>query len=188
MFSSFVKMIESNYLSPFLRLYIYGIHGYFIEVMFTAVWEFVVNMNWKFPGCSSIWSLFIYAGCSFLIEQAYVLLQDRLHIILRGVIYLVFCYTWELVTGLVLQHFNACPWDYSEFKYNFHGLITLEYAPLWYIALLVQEQLLTKNMLRMQWKADQFVCKLCQISCSHSERRMQNTSISKLDGQKRKMK
>lgn len=144
--------MESKCLSPFIRLYIYGIHGYFTEVMFTAVWEFVVNTNWKFPGCTSVWSLFIYSGCSFLQEKLFVSLENKIHIVVRGFIYLFFCYLWELGAGLMLRYFNACPWDYSQFKYNFLGLITLEYAPLWYVGVLVQEQLLTKNMLKLQWK------------------------------------
>lgn len=146
--------MENTCLSPFLRLYIYGIHGYFTEVMFTAIWEFVVNTNWKFPGCTSVWSLFIYSGCSFLIEKVFIALEHKVSIIFRGFIYLFLCYFWELVAGLVLRYFNACPWDYSEFRYNFLGLITLEYAPLWYIGVLVQEQLLSKNMLRLQWRCD----------------------------------
>jgi hypothetical protein len=146
--------MDDNYLSPIIRLYVYGIHGYFTEVMFTAVWEFVVNTNWKFPGCTSVWSLFIYSGCSFLIEKVFVSLENKVPMIFRGFIYLFFCYMWELVAGLVLRYFNACPWDYTEFKYNFLGVITLEYAPLWYLAVLIQEQLLTKNMLKLQWKCE----------------------------------
>lgn len=138
-------------LSTFLRLYIYGIHGYVTEVMFTAVWEFVVNTNWKFPGCSSIWSLFIYATCGYGIERMYLRLEDRVHIVLRGLIYLVWTYSWEFSTGFVLSYFGACPWDYSLFNFNVVGLITLEYAPLWYVGTLIQEQWLTKNILRLHW-------------------------------------
>lgn len=146
--------MENNCLSPLIRLYIYGIHGYFTEVMFTAIWEFVVNTNWKFPGCTSVWSLFIYSGCSFFIEKAFLKLEHKVHIALRGLIYLFFAYSWELVTGLLLRRFNACPWDYTEFKYNFLGLITLEYAPCWYVGGLVLEQLLTKNLLKLQWMCE----------------------------------
>lgn len=138
-------------LSPIVRLYIYGIHGYVTEVMFTAAWEFVVNTNWKFPGCTSVWSLFIYALCGFVIEQMYLRLERRMHILLRGIVYLLWTYLWEFTTGYVLRYFNACPWDYTPFDFDLVGLITLEYAPLWYAATLVQEQLLTKNILLLQW-------------------------------------
>lgn len=33
-----------------LRLYIYGLHGYFVEVTFTAVWDLVVTGNWRLQG------------------------------------------------------------------------------------------------------------------------------------------
>ncbi|XP_076315507.1 transmembrane protein 229B-like [Tachypleus tridentatus] len=139
-------------LSPVVRLYVYGIHGYFTEVMFTAAWEFIVNANWKFPGCTSVWSLFIYSFCGYAIEQMYLRLKDRVPILLRGLIYLIFTYSWEFSTGYILRYFNACPWDYTPFDFDVVGLITLEYAPLWYVATLIQEQLLTKNILLLQWK------------------------------------
>jgi hypothetical protein len=42
----------SSQLALWFRLYIYGLHGFFIEVLFTAGWEFVVSGNWKLPGMS----------------------------------------------------------------------------------------------------------------------------------------
>ena len=53
------------------RFYIYAIHGYVTEVMFTAAWEFVVNYNWKFPGMTSVWALFIYGFSTLVIEKLY---------------------------------------------------------------------------------------------------------------------
>ena len=41
------------------KLHIYALHGYATEVMFTALWEFVVNLNWKFPGITSVWSVLL---------------------------------------------------------------------------------------------------------------------------------
>jgi hypothetical protein len=40
----------SSKLALWLRLYIYGLHGFFIEILFTAGWEFTVSGNWKLPG------------------------------------------------------------------------------------------------------------------------------------------
>ena len=39
--------------------------------------------------------------------------------------------SWEFGCGVILSHFHTYLWGYSEFHYNFMGLITLEYAPLW---------------------------------------------------------
>ena len=46
-------------------------------------------------------------------------------------LYVVIAFSWEFTTGLILRQFDACPWDYSHYPYNFMGLITLEYAPGW---------------------------------------------------------
>ncbi|KAK6997746.1 hypothetical protein BgiMline_007168 [Biomphalaria glabrata] len=48
---------------------------------------------------------------------------------------------WTCITGYILKQFGACPWDYTPFHGDFMGLVTLEYAPLWYIGALVHEQL-----------------------------------------------
>ena len=41
-------------LALWLRLYIYGLHGFFTEILFTAGWEFIVSGNWKLPGNPNI--------------------------------------------------------------------------------------------------------------------------------------
>ncbi|CAM1311314.1 TMEM229B (predicted) [Pycnogonum litorale] len=138
-------------MSLFLRLYIYGIHGYFTEVMFTAAWEFVVKINWQLPGCTSVWSLLIYSISVYVIELMYLRMRDHVHVLIRAFVYLLWTYTWEFTTGYILSFFNACPWDYTSFDLNFVGLITMEYAPLWYVATLITEQVLIKNILCLHW-------------------------------------
>ncbi|XP_077991846.1 transmembrane protein 229B-like [Glandiceps talaboti] len=144
-------MLDDGHLSIWVRFYIYAIHGYFTEVMFTAGWEFVVNINWKFPGCSSVWSLFIYGLSTIIIERMYLILKDRCPLLVRCLIYTVWIYCWEFSTGYVLKQFDACPWDYTPFDAHFMGLITLEYAPGWFIGSLMSEQVLIKNTLRLQF-------------------------------------
>ena len=137
--------------SVWFRFYIYAIHGYFTEVMFTAAWEFVVNFNLKFPGVTSVWSLFIYGASTLVIEKLHDRLKDRCHIVFRVAIYIVWIYVWEFSTGLVLRQFNACPWDYSPFEWDFCGLITLEYAPAWAVGALLTEQVLIKHTCRLHF-------------------------------------
>lgn len=43
-------IVRSQHLSLLLRLYIYSLHGYFVEVTFTAVWDFVLDRDWKLKG------------------------------------------------------------------------------------------------------------------------------------------
>ena len=145
---------EHQPISTLGRLYIYAIHGYVTEVMFTAAWEFVVNLNWKFPGNTSVWSLFIYGLSSLMIEKLYLVLNDRMPLLVRAIIYTVWTYCWEFSTGYVLRYFNACPWDYTPFEGDFMGLVTLEYAPLWFIGAIICEQVVVKNTLKLCWVPD----------------------------------
>lgn len=46
-----------------LRLYIYGLHGFLIEVLFTAVWDFVVHRDWALVG-EYRWLLCMFILCS----------------------------------------------------------------------------------------------------------------------------
>lgn len=46
-----------------LRLYIYGLHGFLIEVLFTAVWDFVVHRDWALVG---EYRCVLFTVCPFL--------------------------------------------------------------------------------------------------------------------------
>jgi uncharacterized membrane protein len=40
----------------------------------------------------------------------------------------------EYLTGWLIRKLTGrCPWDYSQFRGNIRGIITLEYAPVWFI-------------------------------------------------------
>ncbi|KAM9708133.1 transmembrane protein 229b isoform 1-T2 [Menidia menidia] len=138
-------------LTALSRWYLYAIHGYFCEVMFTAAWEFVVNCNWKFPGVTSVWALFIYGTCILIVERMYLWLRGGCPVLLRCTIYTLWTYLWEFGTGLLLRQFNACPWDYSQFRYNFMGLITAEYAVPWFCASFIVERWVISKTLRLRF-------------------------------------
>ena len=115
------------------RVYFWGVHGVFAEVVFTAIWEFVVSGSLTLMGVSSIWSFLTYGCGTFLgVELLRGVLRARgIPTWLRCLLYIPMAYVWELGCGMALSYFDVCPWDYSLFDYNFMGLITLEYAPLW---------------------------------------------------------
>ena len=122
------------------RFYIYAIHGYATEVMFTALWEFVVNFNMKLPGVTSVWSFPIYGISVLVVEQLYLCMEPRqVPLMLRCLVYTLWTYCWEFSTGLFLRQFDACPWDYTPFHGDFMGLVTLEYLPLWYLGAMFLE-------------------------------------------------
>ena len=138
------------------RLILYGLCGFFAEVMFTATWYFIDSAKyrhgWKLHGCTSVWSFPIYAVSSYVVERMYLSLKDRTNMVLRGVIYVIWTYAWEFSTGLILRQFNACPWDYTEYT-HFHimGLITFDYAPLWYFGSLLLETVIVQSALQLQY-------------------------------------
>ena len=118
------------------RLYFWGVHGIFAEVVFTALWEFVVSGNWRFMGVSSIWSFLTYGLGTFLLAEwgHSFLVSLQVPLLLRCCFYVVCTYIWEFSCGVVLDLFDARPWDYSQFTFNVKGLITMEYIPAWFFA------------------------------------------------------
>ena len=126
-----------------LRMFFYGLHGFFDEILFTSMLNFAESnfIDWSFRGHSSLWSFFMYGFGSFIIEQLYLLWKDKpfLPMPVRGFLYVIWVYIWEFSCGMLLRYFNACPWDYSSRQWNFSGLITLQYFPAWYAASLWQE-------------------------------------------------
>lgn len=135
------------------RFHIYAVHGLAIEIFFTAGWEIVTQHNCKMPGISSVWAYFIY-GSGLLVQEKMYLYMDnkKVNILIRGMVYLLWTYTFEFCTGFALKQFNACPWDYEPwFAAHFMGLITPVYAPLWFVSNLLAERYLMKNAFRLHW-------------------------------------
>ena len=126
-----------------LRMFFYGLHGFFDEILFTSMLNFAESnfIDWSFRGHSSLWSFFMYGFGSFIIEQLYLLWKDKpfLPMPVRGFLYVIWVYIWEFSCGMLLRYFKACPWDYSSRQWNLSGLITLQYFPAWYAASLWQE-------------------------------------------------
>lgn len=138
------------------RLFLYGLTGLFAEVMFTATWYFVDSAKyrhgWKLHGCTSVWSFPIYSISSYVIELMFRYLDGRVPLIIRGIIYLGWTYIWEFMTGLILRQFNACPWDYRGYTYfNVMGLITFDYAPLWFFGSLLLEIVVIQSALQLRY-------------------------------------
>ena len=130
-------------LTPLLRYYMYGLQGLFTEIFYTAIWDFFAASSWKLIGVSSIWAFFIYATSFMFIEFIHkTLIESRVPLFMRALVYMLWTYFWEFSTGFVLSRFGACPWDYEPwFTWNFMGLVTLEYAPLWYFGAIVAEKM-----------------------------------------------
>uniref|UniRef100_F1L694 Transmembrane protein 229B n=2 Tax=Ascaris TaxID=6251 RepID=F1L694_ASCSU len=134
------------------RFLLYGICGFAVEVFFTAIWEAIENGNRKMHGLTSAYAFLIYGLSALVQESLYLLLKDHMSLWLRGFIYLSWSLSWEFTTGVILKQFDACPWDYAAyFRGHFMGVITAEYIPLWYLACILGERFIIKNVLHLSW-------------------------------------
>ena len=66
-------------------------------------------------------------------------------IMLRGTIYTMLIYAGEFLSGSFLKKHKSCPWDYSEAKLNYKGIVRLDYAPAWFVSGLIFEKILQKE-------------------------------------------
>uniref|UniRef100_A0A8C5E053 Uncharacterized protein n=1 Tax=Gouania willdenowi TaxID=441366 RepID=A0A8C5E053_GOUWI len=118
-------------------------HGCLCEVAFTALWDWCSTQDRRLPGHSSLWALPMYATAIYLMERLRAwLLEQRLPLPVRLTTYILFIYLWELSWGSGLSLLSACPWDYSGYRYNLGGLVTLEYALPWAVAAFIAEHFL----------------------------------------------
>ncbi|KAH0631609.1 hypothetical protein JD844_006019 [Phrynosoma platyrhinos] len=141
-------------LNALCRAYIYAIHCYFLEILFTVI---ILDQDWTFHGLTSLGSLFTYGTCGLALEQIHLALRGDCCLLTRCTLYTLCIFLWQFSTGYVLQIFNACPWDYSQFRYSFMGLIALEHTLIWFVSALLLERLVIRNTLRLRleepWKA-----------------------------------
>ncbi|XP_074503027.1 transmembrane protein 229B-like [Sebastes fasciatus] len=141
----------SGPLSAAARLYVYALHGCLCEVAFTAVWDWCSTQDRRLEGHSSLWALPMYATAIYLMEILGArLMAERLPLPVRLTAYTAFIYLWEFSWGAGLRLLGACPWDYSGYRYNLGGLVTLEYALPWTVAAFIAEQHVIRNTLRIR--------------------------------------
>lgn len=119
----------------FLRFWIYGLLGWCFEIVWTAVTEKVTRrqLDWKLTGHTYLWMLPIYGLLAPLGEPVHNFLRPHIWV-LRGLMYLLGIWLIEFITGWLLRRLTGkCPWDYSHFRGNIKGIITPQYAPVWFL-------------------------------------------------------
>jgi len=107
-----------------------------MEVFWTGLCS-LVNKDYKLRANTSIWMFFIYGMVVFL-EPVYLLIQHY-PIVFRGAVYTLCIFIGEYITGGFLKRADLCPWDYTNCRYSVHGVIRLDYAPVWFAAGLIFE-------------------------------------------------
>ncbi len=121
---------------------IFGIAGMLGELLFTALIGLLFYKNKTLKGHTYLYMLPIYGLGALLYHPAYFLAQNSF-IVSRGLFYMLIIFIVEYLTGYLLKKaIDSCPWDYSESGgYHLHGLIRLDYAPIWFFVGLVGERL-----------------------------------------------
>lgn len=119
----------------FLRFCIYGLFGWCFEVVWTAVTEKASGRqrDWRLTGHSYLWMFPIYGLLAPLGEPVHNFIRPHFWA-LRGLVYLAGIWAVEFAGGWLLEKLTGkCPWDYSHLRGNIGGIITLEYAPVWFL-------------------------------------------------------
>lgn len=117
-----------------IRFVIYGLLGWCVEVVWTAVSERLRGQqrDWRLLGHTSLWMFPLYGLLAPLYEPAHDFLQPW-HWFMRGVVYALGIWAVEYASGWLLRRLTGkCPWDYSYLRGHLHGLIAWEFGPVWF--------------------------------------------------------
>lgn len=130
--------MKHHFTSDFLLC---GVSGWCMECAWTGIGSMLGKD--KALNChTSIWMFPIYGMAACLSPLTKTLASHKP--LFRGTVYMLCIYSAEYITGTILKKYNACPWDYSKSKYQYKGVIRLDYAPAWFAAGLFFEKLLTR--------------------------------------------
>lgn len=117
-----------------IRFVLYGLLGWAIEIVWTALSSTVggAQRGWRLAGTTYLWMFPLYG----LLAPLYEPLHDAIRAWpwpLRGLLYGLGFLAVEYVAGWLLRRLTgACPWDYTgRCRRHLHGLIRLDYGPLW---------------------------------------------------------
>jgi uncharacterized membrane protein len=114
------------------RLVAYGIAGWCMEIVFTALCGLFGDHDRSLRGETYLWMFPIYAMAGVTLEALERRLA-RLSRPLRASIHVVVIYAIEYSCGAFLRHtLGVCPWDYQDRGVNVDGLIRLDFLPCWY--------------------------------------------------------
>jgi len=117
---------------------VFGAAGLVMEVFWTGLGSLLARDR-RATSKTSIWMFFIYGMGAFLTPVMGVIYP--MFWLLRGMIYAACIFLIEYAFGRAMKAISACPWDYSDVRLNVHGVIRLDYAPVWMAVGLIMEQI-----------------------------------------------
>ncbi|MGI6226082.1 MAG: putative ABC transporter permease [Peptococcales bacterium] len=117
----------------------YGILGWITEIIWTGLGSLLLG-RWTLNSYTYLWMFPIY-GCAFFLEYVHEEIREYKWWV-RGLVYMTLIFSFEYLTGYILDSLvGACPWDYSGTPFSVKGYIRLDYAPAWFAAGLLFEQI-----------------------------------------------
>lgn len=121
------------------RFIIYGLLGLCAEVLWNGFGS-LIKGDILLRGTTCIWMFPIYGLAVFLEPVHYGI--KHLPLIVRGGIYMLIIFAVELISGLLLRMvLGVCPWNYENKALSISGIITLYYAPVWFVLGLMFEKI-----------------------------------------------
>ncbi len=135
----------TRFLKNFLKC---GLTGWCLEILFTSM-DALRRRDMTLKGHTSLWMFPIY-GSAAILSPISRLLRGK-SALTRGLTYMGMIFSMEYLSGLLLSRRKICPWDYSGRSFDIDGLIRwnigrvirLDFAPYWFCAGLLFEQLLS---------------------------------------------
>lgn len=136
-------MKTKSFINHFIQC---GLIGWCLECFWTGLGSFIHDGDKKLTCRTSILMFPIYGMAAFIAPLGQLLKKHTA--LFRGSLYTALIYGTEYLAGRYLKKRDACPWDYSDARYNLKGLIRLDYAPVWFFVGLLYERLFkNKNQL-----------------------------------------
>lgn len=116
-----------------------GLIGWSAELFFSCFHNLAATNDKRLIGQTSLLMFPIY-GLGGLIPLVSCYLK-KLGVFLRGSIYASLIFLVEYLSGSLLRLFQACPWDYSQNRFQINGLIRLDFFPFWFLLGLLFERI-----------------------------------------------
>ena len=121
---------------------IFGVLGWCAEILWTGFCSFLMG-DASLTAKTYLWMFPIYGMASVLSPLCHAMKGKN--VLLRGSVYTACIFLTEFGTGSLLKKKECCPWDYSDAKSNYKGLVRFDYAPLWFLVGLLYEKILLKQ-------------------------------------------
>ena len=122
-----------------LHFIIYGLLGWCLEIIWTGLGS-LINRDVRLTAKTYLWMFPIY-GSVVVLEPVHEMIR-LWSVVERGIVWMLLCFSIEYLSGWLLRRMlGTVPWDYSRAVLNVQGLIRLDYAPVWFVAGLLFEQI-----------------------------------------------